>query len=72
MLRKAQISEIDYLTELVQKCGAHMRANGIDQWLEGYPNKDIIKTDVREGSVFVLVDDDVIKSMIVLNEKQDL
>lgn len=71
MIRKAQISEIDYLTDLVKQCGAHMRANGIVQWLEGYPNRDIIEEDVHEGSVFVLEEDNLIKAMVVLNEKQD-
>lgn len=48
-----------------------MRANGIVQWLEGYPNREIIEADVKEGTVFVLEEDGRIKSMIVLNENQD-
>ncbi len=71
MVRKAKISEIDDLTNLVKQCGAHMRANGIVQWLEGYPNREIIEEDVRDESVYVLEEDGIIKSMVVLNEKQD-
>jgi GNAT superfamily N-acetyltransferase len=71
MIRKAHTSEVDTLTDLVSKCGKHMRENGIQQWLEGYPNREIIEADVEEGTVFVLEEDGKIKSMVVLNEKQD-
>ncbi|MCB0478608.1 MAG: GNAT family N-acetyltransferase [Crocinitomicaceae bacterium] len=71
MFRQAQIAEIDYLTDLVQECGAFMRANGVDQWLEGYPDRNYIKQDVEEGTVFVFEDQGLIKTMVVLNEKQD-
>lgn len=71
MIRKAKISEIDVITNLVTQCGAHMRANGISQWLEGYPNQEIIQADIEEGTVFVYEEDNHIKSMVVLNEKQD-
>ena len=52
--RKAITEDLETLTELVDSAVAAMKADGIDQWQKGYPNKEILTEDIRRGSMYVL------------------
>lgn len=71
MIRLGKHSEIDAIVELAKSCGAHLRKNGIDQWDENYPNREVIGNDIASENLFVFHKNDAPIGIVVLNENQD-
>ena len=49
IIRKATESDIDAVMEILAEARGTMAKLGIDQWQDGYPQREIIENDVREG-----------------------
>jgi hypothetical protein len=48
-----------------------MREAGIEQWDEVYPTRQVLQSDVREGSLYAgLLDAGYLVGVVVLNEHQ--
>lgn len=71
MIRKAKISEITEIIELTKACKEDMIANGIFQWNEYYPSKQIFENDIQQNELFVLEDNEVILGTIVISSRMD-
>lgn len=57
-LRKTEVHEIDRVMEILLDGKAALATLGIDQWQgEGYPARDIVEEDVREGVSYVIEED---------------
>ena len=57
-LRKTEVHEIDRVMEILLDGKAALATLGIDQWQgEGYPARDIVEQDVREGVSYVIEED---------------
>jgi len=48
-----------------------MNSQGIPQWDEIYPNHQTISDDIQKQQMYLLIQDEVIVSAVVLNEEQD-
>lgn len=48
-----------------------MRANGVEQWDEIYPNPEVLSADIEAGTLHILPADGGPAASIVLNEHQD-
>lgn len=59
-LRKATLSEIPAIWEILQQAIARRKQDGSDQWQDGYPNEQSIHNDLANGSAYVLTDQDQI------------
>jgi len=46
-----------------------MNKNGFYHWNTGYPNPEIIKTDIEEGSLFMVMENFACIGVIVMNEQ---
>jgi len=57
-LRKATSSEIPVIWKILQQAIARRKADGSEQWQDGYPNEQSIHNDLENGSAYVLVDND--------------
>lgn len=54
-IRKATYEDLPYLLDLFAKARNIMRASGnMNQWNDGYPSEEIVKTDISEGVCNVL------------------
>ncbi len=71
MIRQAKISEITDIIELAKSCKEDMIANGIFQWNEYYPSKQIFENDIQQNELFVLEDNAVILGTIVISSLMD-
>jgi GNAT superfamily N-acetyltransferase len=56
--RKATESEIPRIWEILQQAIARRKADGSNQWQDGYPNPDVIKRDIEREIGYVLTDDE--------------
>lgn len=57
-IRKTKETEIDRLMELFQLARESMRVFNIDQWQDGYPYRENIIEDVKNGESYVVFDEE--------------
>ncbi len=70
-VRKATAADADTLLQLVRDCVAGMRAAGIEQWDEVYPNAETIARDIEAGTLHVLCDGEMIIASITIDQTID-
>ena len=54
--RKSTFDDVDRILEIIEKAKIELRKLGLDQWQNGYPNREVIENDVRLGISYVLED----------------
>ncbi len=54
MLRLAQISDLSAIMAVVVQCQTLLKAQGVDQWQDGYPSQDIIEGDIATQRGYIL------------------
>lgn len=57
-LRKATPSEIPAIWKILQQAIERRKADGSEQWQDGYPNEQTIQNDLANGCGYVLVEND--------------
>src|SRR5690606_31318122 len=58
--RKAGLSDAPAIWQILQQGIVRRKAEGSDQWQDGYPNPDIVKKDIEQGAGYVLTAGDQI------------
>jgi GNAT superfamily N-acetyltransferase len=67
--RKAEMSEISRIWEILQRAIVRRKEDGSTQWQDGYPNPDVVKKDIEKGLGFVLVEGETVigYSAVIMN-----
>ena len=60
MIRRATITDIEQIMSIVADAQLSLRELGIDQWQDGYPSMDVIKSDIASEVGYVYCIDDVV------------
>jgi GNAT superfamily N-acetyltransferase len=58
--QKATLLEIPQIWEIIQQAIVRRKNDGSQQWQDGYPNEDVIRTDIAKGIGYVLLDNSTI------------
>lgn len=58
--RKAQIEDIPAIWTILEGAIARRKADGSNQWQDGYPNPEVVKKDIDKGYGYVLLDNNEI------------
>lgn len=58
--RKATATEIPQIWSILQQAIIRRKADGSEQWQDGYPNPEVIQKDIEKGAGYVLTDCDAI------------
>ncbi len=69
--RQASKNDIEEVDSLVQNAILKMKENGIEQWDELYPNKEVLEEDIQKEQMTLLVDENKIAAIYVLSEDCD-
>lgn len=69
-IRKAKPDDINEILALIILAITDMEKDSIFQWDSIYPNSLIIHQDVKDQTLFVLIDNNIIKGIITLNTDQ--
>jgi ribosomal protein S18 acetylase RimI-like enzyme len=69
--RKAGLQDLEMVWKIFTDAILHMSEQNIPQWDEIYPNKDIILDDIKKQQMYLLIENGVLVSAVVLNEYQD-
>lgn len=70
-IRTATPEDAAALMRLIHECVAAMRAGGIEQWDEVYPNAQTVDTDIATGSLHVLCEGDRIIGCVTVDQQTD-
>ncbi|HLV38401.1 GNAT family N-acetyltransferase [Xanthomarina sp.] len=71
MIRKATYKDIDSILEITRACAVFLNKNGVIQWNESYPSKDVFKNDVLREELYVLEHETEIVGCIVISTYMD-
>ena len=71
MIRKAKPAEISKLITITKACANKMKANGIYQWNEAYPNTTAFENDLERGELYVLLVNRIIIGCITISTFKD-
>ena len=52
--RKAEEKDLSDIMKIIHQAQEDLRAQGIDQWQEGYPNEEIVRKDISRQESYVL------------------
>lgn len=64
--RPAELSDLDRIMEIVDSARVFLRENGVDQWQNGYPTREIFQNDISGGNCFVCVENERILGVIAV------
>lgn len=53
-LRKAALSDLSAIEQIYEDAKTSLRERGINQWQDGYPNRESAKEDIESGTGYVL------------------
>jgi GNAT superfamily N-acetyltransferase len=69
--RKAELSEIAPIWEILQQAIQRRKEDGSKQWQDGYPNPKVVQKDIEKGDGFVLLDGETIigYSAVLINDE---
>ena len=71
MIRKALSSDVAAIKKITEACARHMIANGIFQWNEHYPDLAVLTKDVKEGTVYVYLQNEIIVGCVMFSMAMD-
>ncbi len=72
VFRKASCRDIDDILNIIDEAKLSIRELGIDQWQNGYPNRQILEDDISNGNSYVFLKDNAIIGTVAIifgNEK---
>lgn len=71
--RKAQLSEIPQIWEILQQAIQRRKEEGSNQWQDGYPNPEVLQKDIENGYGFVLTDNEIIigYTAVLINDEPE-
>ncbi len=54
ILRQSEKSDIDDIMKIIDEAKAFLKAQGVDQWQKGYPDRTAIEGDIADGTSYIL------------------
>lgn len=69
--RIAKNEELEQVMALYQKAIQNMQARGINQWVDGYPDRSYVENDIQNGDLYLLAEGEELLAVASLNEEQE-
>ena len=64
MIRKAKLSDLESIMDIINETVKEMKSYGNDQWDDNYPNKETFINDIKNERLYVCEEDNNIKGFI--------
>lgn len=71
MIKKALLKDLNEIYNLTKNCANNLIENGIFQWNEQYPSKEILVKDIDLQQLWKIVSNNKIVGVIVITEIED-
>lgn len=65
--RQAKISDLDQIVEIIELSKKYLKETKVDQWQDGYPEKEDLRRDIESGNSYVLTNKDKIVATTVIS-----
>ncbi|MBE6687351.1 MAG: tRNA (guanosine(46)-N7)-methyltransferase TrmB [Ruminococcaceae bacterium] len=59
-IKKAELSHLDRIMEIVAQAQKYMHDAGFCQWDNGYPSRELIRKDIEEGNRYIVCEGDTV------------
>jgi RimJ/RimL family protein N-acetyltransferase len=59
MIRLARVADIEGILSVANDAIANLHADNVDQWQNGYPNKEVFLNDIKNQTLFVYEDKEI-------------
>lgn len=69
--RKSTDRDIQQIMFIIEQAKVGLKSQEIDQWQNGYPNKDSILEDIHQGDSYVIEDDGAIIATCMISDEKD-
>ncbi|PWH86647.1 GNAT family N-acetyltransferase [Brumimicrobium oceani] len=71
--RKASMIDVPMIWDILSSAIARRKADGSDQWQDGYPNKEVVNNDIENGVGFVLTENEKIAGYcaVLINDEPE-
>ena len=60
LLRKSTVKDLPTIMDIINQARIYLKQNGIDQWQNGYPDQNDIRSDIERDNSYVLVAEEVL------------
>lgn len=70
IFRKSNYKDIDKILKIIENAKIEMKKLNLDQWQNGYPNRNVIENDVKNGISYVLEQNQIIGTVALSFEKE--
>lgn len=71
VIQKASKIDLNTLYSITKSCAKHLTEQGIFQWNENYPSKEILLNDIKLRQIWKLVENGEIIGIMALTEMED-
>lgn len=72
MIRNAKTEDMDRILEIYQFAREFMKSNGNPtQWGAGYPSKELLENDLKQGNLYVIAENEIIHGVFVFIVGED-
>lgn len=61
-----RIEQVEPLYQMMQAAGRRMAQQGVGQWDEHYPTRELVEQDIRENALFVVMEEEEIRACFSL------
>lgn len=55
MIRKAEISDLNAIAQIIKDAQALLKERGVDQWQDGYPDKSVLCSDIANSECYLKI-----------------
>jgi GNAT superfamily N-acetyltransferase len=71
--RKAKTTDLQQIWKIIQQAIQRRKADGSNQWQDGYPNPEVLQKDIKKKEGFVLMDGEIILGYcaILINDEPE-
>ncbi|MFA5543594.1 MAG: GNAT family N-acetyltransferase [Bacilli bacterium] len=70
MIRLANINDVNQIMEIVNDAINFLKENHVNQWQNGYPNREIILNDIKSNSLYVYENTEVLGFAYISSEEE--
>lgn len=71
IFRNSKVEDLEYILNILEEAKIFLKNNGVDQWQNGYPNKEVILNDIKHNESYVLEYENEIIGTTVLSFRGD-
>jgi len=71
--REASLADQSQIWDILQQAIARRKADGSNQWQDGYPNPEVVRNDIEKGVGFVLTEEDEVVgyTAVLINDEPE-